>query len=124
MSFRFFKILTVFLSFLFLTGFSPLISIIGPGVTVLTSGNIFKASAQFIIDQGIKKKTGKSSLTIVKEEIDKKNKKNKLNEDLRKLVEKRIKITKAKLDNQELKKLVKKRINFTRSKLTSNNITQ
>tara|TARA_Y100001970_G_scaffold207211_1_gene252418 strand:- start:1350 stop:1724 length:375 start_codon:yes stop_codon:yes gene_type:complete len=124
MSFRFFKILTIVLSFFFFTGFSPIMSIIGPGVTVLTSGNIYKASAQFLIDQSIKKKTGKNSLTLVKDEIDKKNQKNKFNEELRKLVEKRILITRKKINNQELKKLVKRRINITRAKLNSNNITQ
>ena len=124
MSFRFFKILTIVLSFFFFTGFSPIMSIIGPGVTVLTSGNIYKASAQFLIDQSIKKKTGKNSLTLVKDEIDKKNQKNKFNEELRKLVEKRILKTRKKINNQELKKLVKRRINITRAKLNSNNITQ
>ena len=102
MNFRLIKILTFIVSFFFLTGFVPFVSIIGPGVTVLTSGNIYKATAQFMIDQSIKKKTGKDSLTLVKEEIDKKNQKNKFNEELRQLVEKRIKITRKKLDNQKI----------------------
>ena len=124
MNFRLFKILTFVVSFFFLTGFVPFVSIIGPGVTVLTSGNIYKATAQFMIDQTIKKKTGKGSLTLVKEEIDKKNQKNKFNNELRKLVEKRIKITRKKLEEQELRKLVKKRIHITRSIINLNNTTQ
>ena len=56
MNFRLFKIFTILVSFLFLTGFTPFISILGPGVTAITSGNIYKATAQFIIDQSIKKK--------------------------------------------------------------------
>ena len=124
MNFRLFKIFTFIVSFFFLTGFMPLASIIGPGVTVLTSGNIYKATAQFMIDQSIKKKTGKNSLTLVKEEIDKKNRKNKFNDELRQLVEKRIKITRIKLNNQNLQKLVKKRINITRSIINLNNTTQ
>ena len=124
MNFRLFKIFTILVSFLFLTGFVHFASIIGPGVTVLTSGNIYKATAQFMIDRTIKKKTGKHSLILVKEEIDKKNKKNKFNDELRQLVEKRIKITRKKLDNQNLQKLVKKRINITRSIINLNNTTQ
>jgi len=127
MKFRLFRILTIILSFFFLTGFVPILSLVGPGVTVLTTGNVYKAAAQIMIDQGIKKKTGKNSLTLVREEINKNNQKykdDKFNEDLRQLVEKRIKITREKLDNQNLKKLVKKRIIFTRSKLNLNNITQ
>ena len=124
MNFRLFKIFTILLSFLFLTGFTPFVSILGPGVTALTSGNIYKATAQFIIDQSIKKKTGKNSLTLVKEELDKKKNKNEFNEELRNLVEKRIKMTRKKLEEQELRKLVKKRIHITRSIINLNNTTQ
>ena len=124
MNFRLFKIFTILVSFLFLTGFTPFISILGPGVTVITSGNIYKATAQFIIDQSIKKKTGKNSLTLVKEEFDKKKNKNEFNEELRNLVEKRIKMTRKKLEEQELRKLVKKRIHITRSIINLNNTTQ
>ena len=124
MNSRLFKILTFIVSFLFLTGFTPFISFLGPGVTVITSGNIYKATAQFIIDQSIKKKTGKNSLTLVKEELDKKKNKKEFNEELRNLVEKRIKMTRQKLEEQELKKLVKKRIQITRSIINLNNTTQ
>ncbi len=124
MNFRLFKIFTILVSFLFLTGFTPFMSILGPGVTAITSGNIYKATAQFIIDQSIKKKTGKSSLTLVKEELDKKKNKNQFNEELRNLVEKRIKMTRKKLEEQELRKLVKKRIHITRSIINLNNTTQ
>ena len=124
MKFRLFKIFTILVSFLFLTGFTPLISIIGPGFTVITSGNIYKATAQYLIDQSIKKQTGKNSLTLVKEELDKNSRKNKFDQELRQLVEKRIKLTRKKLDDQNLKKLVKKRINITRAKLNINKITQ
>ena len=124
MSFRSFKIFIILVSFLFLTGFVPFVSILGPGVTVLTSGNIYKATAQFLIDQSIKRKTGKNSLTLVKEELDKKKNKNEFDEELRNLVEKRIKMTRKKLEEQELRKLVKKRIHITRSIINLNNTTQ
>ena len=124
MNFRLLKIFIILVSFLFLSGFTPFISILGPGVTVFTSGNIYKATAQFIIYQSIKKKTGKNSLTLVKEELDKKKNKDEFNEELRNLVEKRIKMTRKKLEEQELRKLVKKRINITRSIINLNNTTQ
>ena len=124
MNFRLFKIFMILVSFMFLTGFIPFASILTPGVTVLTSGNVYKATAQFLIDQSIKKKTGKNSLTLVKEELDKKKNKNEFNEELRNLVEKRIKMTRKKLDEQELRKLVKKRIHITRSIINLNNTTQ
>ena len=124
MNFRLFKIFTILVSFLFLTGFVPFVSILGPGVTVLTSGNIYKATAQFLIDQSIKKKTGKNSLTLVKEELEKRENKNDFNQELRNLVEKRINMTRKKLEEQELRKLVKKRVQITRSIINLNNTTQ
>ena len=128
MKFRFFRILTVIISFFFLTGFVPILSFIGPGVTALTSGNVYKASAQFIINQRIEKETGKNSLTLIKETLfedkDKKIETNSFDEDLRQLVEKRIKMTRQKLDNHNLQKLLKKRIKVTRSILDLNNTTQ
>ena len=128
MKFRLFRILTVIVSFFFLTGFVPILSFIGPSVTALTSGNVYKASAQFIVNQRIEKETGKNSLTFIKEtlveETDKKIKINSFDEDLRQLVETRIKMTRQKLDNHNLQKLLKKRIKVTRSILDLNNTTQ
>ena len=128
MKFRLFRILIVIVTFFFLTGFVPILSFIGPGVTALTSGNVYKASAQFIINQRIEKETGKNSLTLIKEtlveETDKKIKINSFDEDLRQLVETRIKMTRQKLDNHNLQKLLKKRIKVTRSILDLNNTTQ
>ena len=129
MNFRLFRLLTIILSFFFLTGFVPIFSFVGPGFTVITSGNVYKASAQFIINKKIEKETGKNSLMLIKEtldkvEIDKKIKKNSFDEDLRQLVETRIKMTRQKLDNQNLQKLLKKRIEVTRSILNINNTTQ
>ncbi len=129
MNSRLFRILTIVLSFFFLTGFVPILSFVGPGVTVLTSGNVYKASAQFIVNQRIEKETGKNSFALIKDtlliqETDKKIKINSFDEDLRQLVETRIKMTRQKLDNQNLQKILKKRIEVTRSILYINNTTK
>ena len=133
MKFRLLRILTILVSFLFLTGFVPILSFVGPGVTALTSGNIYKARAQFIINQRIEKETGKNSLTLIKETLVKETlvketeieiQKNSFDEDLRHLVETRIKMTRKKLDNQNLQKIIEKRLKVTRSKLNLNKITQ
>ena len=128
MSFRLFKILTIILSFFFLTGFMPILSFVGPSVTALTSGNVYKASAQFIINKKIEKETGKNSLTLVKtfveDEINKNSHNQSFENDFRQLVETRIQMTRKKLDHQNLQKIVKKRIEITRSVLNLNNINQ
>ena len=125
MKLRLLRICTILLSFFFLTGFVPIMSIVGPSLTVLTSGNVYKASAHFIVNQRIEKETGKNSFTLIKETLvkEEKIKKNSFDEDLRQLVETRIKMTRQKLDNQNLQKLLKKRIEVTRSILDLNNTT-
>ena len=128
MNFKYYKIILILTSFIFLNGFLTFIPLLGPGLTIATSGNVYKASAQFIINQKIEKETGKNSLILIKEtlveETEKKVQKNSFDEDLRQLVETRIKMTRQKLDNQNLQKLIKKRIEVTRSILDLNNITQ
>ena len=128
MNLKLLRILTIIMSFFFLTGFVPILSFVGPGVTFLSSGNVYKASAQFIINKKLEKETGKNSLTLIKEKlVDETNKKIKINSfdvDFRQLVERRIKMTRQILDNQNLQKLLKKRIELTRSMLNLNNITQ
>ena len=130
MIFKLLRIFTVVVSFFFFTGFVSVFSILGPGVTAITSGNLYKAGAQFIINQRIEKETGKNSLVLIKEELNKNlikediKQNNSFNEDLRQLVEKRIKITRQKLENQNLQKLVRRQIIVTRSKLNLKNITQ
>ncbi len=116
-------------TFLFLTGFVHLPAVLGPAITVATSGNLYKASAQLVIDNEIKKKTGKSSLSYITEEVSKNNKENRINKDLRDLIEKRVKIVHQKLNDQnkldkEFKLLIEKRVKLTHKKLIKQKINQ
>ena len=89
MKFRFIRILTIIVSFFFLTGFLPIFSILGPGLTAFTSGNIYKAGAQYVINKSIEDATGKNSLTFVKAKIEKNNDNKNLKKKIYQLVEKR-----------------------------------
>ena len=51
---KFLKISLFLTSFLFLTGFVPLPAVLGPAITVATSGNLVKATAQLAIDNEFK----------------------------------------------------------------------
>ena len=126
---KFFKICFFLTSFLFLTGFVHLPAVMGPAVTIATSGNLAKATAQLVFDYEFKKKTGKSSLNYISDEVSKNNKKNQINEDFKNLIEKRVKITHQKLKDQnkidkEFKLLVEKRVKLTREKLIKQKINQ
>ena len=99
---KFIKIKILILSFLFLTAFVPLVSLFGPASTIISTGNIYKAGFQFLVDKGIQEKTGKNSIMLVKSEIDKQNTNKQLNDKLRKLVEERIKIARQKIELQNI----------------------
>ncbi len=125
---KLFKIALFSTTFIFLTGFLPFSAMLGPGITIASSGNVYKASAQFLIDHQIKKKTGKNSFDYVKEEVTKKNTNIDVNKELRKLVESRIKIVHKKLIQQnsqkEFKQLLEKRIKIAHKKLNLKKISQ
>ena len=55
---RLFKICAFLTSLMLLTGFVPITTVIGPAVTVVSSGNLAKATAQFFFDNEFKKKNG------------------------------------------------------------------
>ena len=129
---RFLKLSLFLTSFLFLTGFVPLPAVLGPAITVATSGNLAKATAQLVFDNEFKKKTGKSSLNYITEEVSKNNKENQINEDFKNLIEKRVEIVHQKLVEQnneskiikDFKQLVEKRVELTHKKLKQRKINQ
>ena len=129
---RFLKLSLFLTSFLFLTGFVPLPAVLGPAITVATSGNLAKATAQLVFDNEFKKKTGKSSLSYITEEVSKNNKENQINEDFKNLIEKRVEIVHQKLVEQnneskiikDFKLLVENRVELTHKKLIQQKINQ
>ena len=129
---KFLKLGLFLTSFLFLTGFVPLPAVLGPAITVATLGNLLKATAQLAIDHELKKKTGKSSLNYITEEVSKNNEENRINKDFKNLIEKRVKIVHQKLVQQnnepkiikDFKLLVEKRVELTHQKLIKQKINQ
>ena len=129
---RFLKISFFLTSFIFLTGFVPLPSVLGPAITAATSGNWAKATAQLVFDNEFKKKTGKSSLNYITEEVSKNNKENRFNKDFKDLIEKRVKIVHQKIVDQnnetkvikDFKLLVENRVKLTHKKLIKQKINQ
>ena len=129
---RILKISLILTSFIFLTGFLQFSAFVGPGITVASTGNLYKASAQYLIDNHVKNKTGKNSLTYVKEEVTKYNKQENLNNDLKQLIERRVQEAHKKLIyqteqnnlNKDFRQLVEARIKIVSKKLDIKKINQ
>tara|TARA_A100000164_G_scaffold366078_1_gene386430 strand:- start:515 stop:811 length:297 start_codon:yes stop_codon:yes gene_type:complete len=91
------KIFYVIFSLVILSGCIQTTSLLGPGVTVATTGNVLQAGLQYGANTALKKETGKDALTHIKDTVDEKNKEKKLNVKLRQLIKNRIESTRQKL---------------------------
>ena len=94
------KILNIFfviLVLIFLSGCIQTTSLLGPGVTIATTGNVIQAGFQYGANTAIKNETGKDVLTHIKDKVDEKNKEKKLHVKLKQLLENRIENTRQKL---------------------------
>ena len=109
---RFFKICFFLTSFLLTTGFVQVASFLGPAFTIASSGNVFKASTQLLVDNEFKKRTGKRSLNYFKEEVSKNNSKNKINKDFENMIKTRVASVHQKLIEQNSQTNFDKEFNF------------
>ena len=94
------KILNIFFFIfvlLFLSGCIQTTSLLGPGVTIATTGNVIQAGFQYGANTAIKNETGKDVLTHIKDKVDEKNKEKKFYVQLKQLIENRIETTRQKL---------------------------
>ena len=85
-------------------------ALMGPGVTIATSGNIAQASFQYGTNKIIEKKTGKNTLGLITDAFDENY--NEENESKNSFNEKKF--------HKEFKKLVEKKFYKTRSKIVYN----
>ena len=87
---KFLKTSFLFLSLIYLNGCLQSTAMLGPGVTLVTTGNITQAGFQYAASSAIKKETGKDTLTLVKDAVEEDHKKRKFSKDFKKMVEKRV----------------------------------
>ena len=87
---KFLKTSFLFLSLIFLNGCLQSTAMLGPGVTIVTTGNVAQAGFQYVANSAIKNETGKDALTLVKDVVEEDHKKRIFNRDFRKMVNKRI----------------------------------
>ena len=91
------KIFFITFFLIFLSGCFQTTSLLGPGVTVATTGNVFQAGLQYGANTALKNETGKDVLSHIKDTVDEKNKERKLHVKLKQLLENRIETTRKKL---------------------------
>ena len=91
------KISFFIISLTILSGCFQTTALLGPGITVVTSGNVLQAGLQYGANTAIKRETGKYPLTHLKDKVEEKNKKKHFYAEFKSLVENQIQQTRQKL---------------------------
>ena len=94
---KFKKIYLLVLISMFLTGCIQSTALLGPGVTIATTGNIIQAGFQYGANSAIKKETGKDALTHLKNAVEEEQDNQKLKKKIKNLAKNTIKRIKKKL---------------------------
>ena len=84
---RKFKLYLILLSFIFLSGCFQSSALLGPGMTIISTGNVAQAGFQFGTNTAIKKETGKFPIIHFKETIKTTNETNSFLADIKKFIE-------------------------------------
>ena len=94
---KFKKIYLLVLISMFLTGCIQSTALLGPGVTIATTGNIMQAGFQYGANSAIKNETGKDALTHLKDAVEEEQDNQKLEKKIKNLDKNTIKRIKKKL---------------------------
>ena len=85
------------LSVIFLSGCFQTTALLGPGVTVATSGNVLQAGLQYGANTAVKNETGEYPLEYIKNSVEEKNNQKKFYVDFKNFIEDRIQASRRKL---------------------------
>ena len=94
---KFLKISFIFLSLIFLSGCLQTTALLGPSMTVATTGNILQAGLQYGANTAIKNETGKDTLEHLQDAVENQSRSSKFKAKFTDLVEKKFELTREKL---------------------------
>jgi len=94
---KFLKVSFIFFSLFFLSGCLQSAALLGPGVTVATTGNVLQAGLQYGANTAIKNETGKDTFEHLQDAVESQSKNKKFKLKLKNLVEKNFELTRKKL---------------------------
>ena len=96
---RFLKILFLFSSLILFNGCIQTTALLGPGLTIVTTGNVLQAGLQYGANSVIEKETGKNTLEHFQDAVDNQNKDKKFQKKFTDLIEKKFQLTRDKLSS-------------------------
>ena len=81
------KLYFILFSFIFLTGCFQSSALLGPGMTIISTGNVAQAGFHYGANKAVKKETGKYPITHFKETVENTNGKNSFIADIKQFIE-------------------------------------
>ena len=95
------KILVFIVSGLILSGCAQSTAMLGPAITLASSGNVSQAGLTFVTNKAVEKETGMDTVSYVSNKIEEQNSKTKLKREFKNLVETNFVKTREKLILQD-----------------------
>ena len=95
------KILTYIFVGIILSGCAQSTAMIGPAITLASSGNVSQAGVTFFTNRAVEKETGMDTVSYVSNKIEKQNSKTKLKREFKNMVEANFLKTREKLILQD-----------------------
>ena len=95
---KLFKILFILSFLIFLNGCLQTTAMLGPGLTIATTGNVLQAGFQYGANSVIEKETGKNTIEHFQDAVSNQSKNKKFQKKFINVVEKQFKLTREKLN--------------------------
>ena len=95
------KLIACFFAIVILSGCVQSTAMVGPALTLASTGNVSHAGMTFFTNKAVEKETGMDTVSYVSEKIEKQNSKKKLKRDLKELVEINFVKTRKKLISED-----------------------
>ena len=93
------KIFFILSSLILFNGCIQTTALLGPGLTIATTGNVLQAGIQYGANSVIEKETGKNTFEHFQDAVDNQNKNKKFQKKFTDLVEKKFQLTRDKLSS-------------------------
>jgi hypothetical protein len=94
---KFLKISFIFLSLIFLSGCLQTTALLGPSMTIVSTGNVLQAGLQYGANTAIKNETGKDTFEHLQDAVENQSKLYKFKKKFSNLLEKKFELTREKL---------------------------
>ena len=101
------KIFCYFIAAILLSGCVQSTAMIGPAITIASTGNISQAGLSFLTNKAVEEETGMNTVTFVSTKIEENNSKNRMRRGIKEILDNNFQKTRQKLISQDQSNIFK-----------------